>query len=166
MKKERLVSFTDAILAIIMTILILDLKEPSSLTLSGLWALRNSYFAYTLSFFWLGTMWVGLHNEWQYVKRISPAVVWCNLFLLFWTSFFPYVTKIVSEHFYNKTAQVMYGIAVILTTLCNLLLSFLIKKENDNKNLNQMIEYHLKWLWIENSGTSYCSYDLSACNDG
>ena len=64
MDKDRLIAFTDAILAIIMTILVLELKEPETLSLQGLWALKGSYYAYTLSFFWLGTMWIGLHNEW------------------------------------------------------------------------------------------------------
>ena len=69
MDKDRLIAFTDAILAIIMTILVLELQEPESLSLQGLWALKGSYSAYTLSFFWLGTMWIGLHNEWQDVKK-------------------------------------------------------------------------------------------------
>ncbi len=69
MDKDRLIAFTDAILAIIMTILVLELQEPETLSLQGLWALKGSYSAYTLSFFWLGTMWIGLHNEWQNVRK-------------------------------------------------------------------------------------------------
>lgn len=65
MNKERLVAFMDAVLAIIMTILILELKKPETATLKALWNLRVDFFAYTLSFFWLGTMWVNLHNETQ-----------------------------------------------------------------------------------------------------
>lgn len=71
MSKERTTAFTDAILAIIMTILVLDLIEPKTLNWAGIWAMRKSYFAYALSFFWLGTMWIGLHNEWEKVKVIS-----------------------------------------------------------------------------------------------
>ena len=61
MNKERLAAFMDAILAIIMTILILELKKPEAATIKALWNLRVDFFAYTLSFFWLGTMWVNLH---------------------------------------------------------------------------------------------------------
>lgn len=71
MSKERTTAFTDVILAIIMTILVLDLIEPKTLNWAGIWAMRESYFAYALSFFWLGTMWIGLHNEWEKVKVIS-----------------------------------------------------------------------------------------------
>lgn len=58
MSKERLVAFTDVVLAIIMTILVLELERPSELTWSALWELKTNFFAYTISFFWLGTMWV------------------------------------------------------------------------------------------------------------
>ena len=75
MNKERLAAFMDAILAIIMTILILELKKPETATLKALWNLRVNFFAYTLSFFWLGTMWVNLHNEWYKIKYITPLIV-------------------------------------------------------------------------------------------
>lgn len=68
MGKDRLIAFTDAVLAIVMTILVLELNKPDSISFSGFWALRENFFAYTLSFFWLGTMWVNLHNEWYHVK--------------------------------------------------------------------------------------------------
>ncbi|MDD6383809.1 MAG: TMEM175 family protein [Streptococcus hyointestinalis] len=71
MEKERLGAFMDAVLAIIMTILVLDLKELRTFDLQGLWELRESFFAYTLSFFWLGTMWINLHREYSAVEKIS-----------------------------------------------------------------------------------------------
>ncbi len=69
MNKDRLIAFTDAILAIIMTILVLELQEPESFNLQGLWALKGSYSAYTLSFFWLETMWIGLHMNGRTWKK-------------------------------------------------------------------------------------------------
>lgn len=61
LNKERLVALIDAVLAIIMTLLILNLQKPAEPTLAGFWALRNSYFSYTLSFFWLGILWLSLN---------------------------------------------------------------------------------------------------------
>lgn len=58
MKKDRVAAFTDAVLAIIMTILVLELEKPSTINLRTFWELRHSFFSYTLSFFWLGSMWV------------------------------------------------------------------------------------------------------------
>ena len=85
MNKERLAAFMDAVLAIIMTILILELKKPEMASLKALWNLRIDFFAYTISFFWLGTMWVNLHNEWYKIKYITPlnCLGKCSATLLF-----------------------------------------------------------------------------------
>ncbi len=69
MNKERLAAFTDAVLAIIMTILVLELEKPKHVSLAGLWDLRANFFAYTLSFFWLGLMWSTHHSNWHKVKK-------------------------------------------------------------------------------------------------
>lgn len=87
MEKERLVAFTDAVLAIIMTILVLELAKPSEPTLEAFWALRENFFAYFLSFFWLGSLWIALNGIWEKVKQISNGVIWWNLLLLFLASF-------------------------------------------------------------------------------
>lgn len=119
MKKERLIAFTDAVLAIIMTILVLELEKPKAPTVAAIWALRQSYFAYALSFFWLGSLWVALNSLWERVTRISTAVIWWNLALLFFASFMPYATGLVSTYFTSQATQAFYGIIVIVTTLCN-----------------------------------------------
>ena len=88
MTKERLAAFTDAILAIIMTILVLELKKPNPISWENLWQLRMNFFAYTISFFWLGAMWVLLHRNWYDIKSISNKTVWQSLLMLFFSSFF------------------------------------------------------------------------------
>ncbi|WP_251717630.1 TMEM175 family protein [Lactobacillus agrestimuris] len=149
MNKERTTAFTDAILAIIMTILVLELKEPEQLSFSGLWALRESYFSYALSFFWLGTMWIGIHNEWQHVKSISGSTLWANLIMLFWASFFPYTTKIVSANFDNKTAQIMYGSIAALTTLSNIWMSHTLTNISANEKIRAKSIFRQRWLSID-----------------
>lgn len=119
MKKERLVAFTDAVLAIIMTILVLELERPSEPTVAAFWALRQNYFAYTLSFFWLGSLWMGMNSVWDKAEFINNKIVGWTLILLFFASFIPYATDLVSQHFYNHTMQGFYGIIVILMTLVN-----------------------------------------------
>ncbi|KRO18432.1 TMEM175 family protein [Lacticaseibacillus saniviri] len=123
MNQERLTTFEDAILAIIMTILVLDLKLPETPTLAGLWQLHASFFAYTLSFFWIGLMWVSHHNNWRHVKTINGTTVMLTLVLLFFTSLFPYTTSFVSENFNNSVAQAFYGLIIIIISLCNVALS-------------------------------------------
>ncbi|PRO77489.1 hypothetical protein C6Y10_15895, partial [Lactiplantibacillus pentosus] len=71
----------DAVLAIIMTILVLELEKPAQVTLAGLWALRANFFAYTLSFFWLGLMWTTHHNNWHLVKKVTNHTVMYSLLM-------------------------------------------------------------------------------------
>ena len=92
MSKERLIAFTDAVLAIIMTILVLELERPDQISWQALWDLRTNFFAYTISFFWLGTMWVNLHRSWDVIDKINTNLVWSSIVLLFFSSFVPYTT--------------------------------------------------------------------------
>lgn len=123
MNKERLAAFMDAVLAIIMTILVLELPQPETVTVEGIWALRSTYLCYILSFFWLGTMWVHLHNEWDQIRVISKSVVWLGLVLLFVSSWIPYSISVVNIDPNNKLGQALYGMSVLLVTFANLLLS-------------------------------------------
>ncbi len=123
MSKERLVAFTDAVLAIVITILVLELDKPTQVTWAGIFALRENYFAYTTSFFWIGLMWLSHHNGWQEVKKINSSIVILSLVMLFFTSFFPYTTSIMASHFNNSVAQALYGINVILVTFSNISIS-------------------------------------------
>ena len=119
MSKERLIAFTDAVLAIIMTILVLELKRQDHISWQALWDLRAYFFAYTISFFWLGTLWVNLHRSWDVVDKINNNLVWSSIVLLFFLSFFPYTTALVSADFNNSVAQTIYGVIVLLVSACN-----------------------------------------------
>ena len=82
MKKDRLIVLTDAVLAIIMTILVLELEKPTTPSLEAFWDLRQNFFACFLSFFWLGSLWMALNTLWEKVEKISSEIIWWNLFLL------------------------------------------------------------------------------------
>ena len=123
MEKDRLAAFMDAVLAIIMTILVLELPKPDVVSFAGIYALRNTYFCYALSFFWLGTMWIGIHNEWHYVQKINTATVWWGLILLFTSSWIPYSISVVALDANNVTGQVMYGVSILLVTFAYVVLS-------------------------------------------
>ena len=150
MNKERLAAFMDAILAIIMTILILELKKPEAATIKALWNLRVDFFAYTLSFFWLGTMWVNLHNEWHKIKYITPSIVWVNVVILFFSSFFPYVTSFVTSYYNSSVAQGFYGIIVLAVTFCNIISLYLIEKVNKHdKELQESLKTMIRWIKVD-----------------
>ena len=150
MNKERLAAFMDAVLAIIMTILILELKKPETATLKALWNLRVNFFAYTISFFWLGTMWINLHNEWHKIKYITTSIILTNVVLLFFSSFFPYVTSFVTSYYNSSVAQGFYGIIVLVVTFCNIISGHLIGKANRNDEKSQeSLKIRMRWLSID-----------------
>lgn len=130
MTKERLVAFTDAILAIIMTILVLELAKPSEPTWAALWELKFNLLAYAVSFLWLGAMWINLHNIWHDVTTINNKVLWANIAMLFFASLIPYVTSFASDYFHEVMAQMLYWVVVILVSLSNVLLGAVLEKAN------------------------------------
>lgn len=152
MNKERLAAFADAVLAIIITILVLELKEPESLTLRGFFNLWPNYMAYTISFFWLGAMWINMHNEWYSVKKISTGTLWSTLLVLFFSSLFPYATNIVAAHYNNNVAQTFYGIIVLLITFANLNMYASIAKADAHESLGKWIKRHRRGWMVPDIG--------------
>ncbi len=130
MSKERLSAFTDAILAIIMTILGMELKKPEAADWASLLALKSDFFSYAVSFFWLGAMWVNIHNQWSKVEKIDNRVLWWSIIMLFFASFFPYVTSFVSDHFTSLFAQMLYSVVVICVSLSNMALGRAVARAN------------------------------------
>jgi len=150
MKKDRVAAFTDAVLAIIMTILVLELEKPSALTISAFWDLRHSFFSYALSFFWLGSMWIIIHNEWENVEKINAGTLWVTLILLFFCSVIPYATDLVSNDFTSRIAQGLYGFFVMGVTLSNIALSNILQKANKDSGVPEGIMRKRKTLlWID-----------------
>ena len=150
MKKDRVAAFTDVVLAIIMTILVLELEKPTVLSLSALWDLRYSFFSYTLSFFWLGSMWVNIHNEWENIDRINARTLWVTLLLLFFCSVIPYATDLVSRNFDNKIAQGFYGVFVMFVTVANIGLSHVLESCNNTHQIPaEIMKKRRNLLWID-----------------
>ena len=112
----------DAVIAIVMTILVLELEKPAEPTLEAFWDLRIHFAAYALSFLWLAAMWTSLHNAWHVADQITNRTMWLSMGLLFFSSLFPYATSLVSNYFTSKVVQGFYGIVVILTTIMMILI--------------------------------------------
>lgn len=138
MTKDRLAAFTDAILAIIMTILVLELKRPDAPTWEALWAVHTDFFSYVVSFFWLGAMWINIHNQWHGVEKINNRILWWSIIMLFFASIIPYVTAFVGDNFESLFAQLMYSIVVIGVSISNLFLGAEVAKANPQ---NEVISY-------------------------
>ena len=146
MGKERLVAFIDAVIAIIMTILVLKLEKPRTFDLQGLWELRTNFFAYGLFFFWLGAMWTNFHSSSQVVEKISQKTVWTAIIMLFFSSFFPYTTNLVASNFNNATMQVFYGVIVLLISFSVLWYYHTLVEVNQTAEIEQLNISRLHWM--------------------
>ena len=146
MGQERLSAFIDAVIAIIMTILVLELDKPKTLDWQGLWELRENFFAYALSFFWLGAMWVNLHAYSHRTEKITQKTVWAAMVMLFFASLFPYATNLIAMDFYNATVQVFYGIIVLLITAATLVFYRTVSEVNPSEEFRQMSETRSRWI--------------------
>lgn len=119
MSKDRFVAFFDAIMAIIMTIVVLEFVIPSGTNWSDLDTLGYQIFAYAISFFWLGGMWINIHNIWHNVDIIDRSVLWTNIAMLFFSSMIPFLVVYVGRNINEIVPEVLYGIDVLCITVLN-----------------------------------------------
>lgn len=130
MNKDRLAAFNDAVLAIVMTIIVLGFEVPSPLTLQALAGMWRDALAYAISFFWLGAMWINQHNSWQRIEVVGKRTIWADLVMLFFSSLFPLTTNMVAANFWSSVAQGAYGVVVLLVTAANVILYRMLAHDN------------------------------------
>ncbi len=123
MKKERLEAFSDGVLAIIITIMVLGLKVPKDVTLEALLPLSSSLFCYLISFIFLGIYWTNHHHLFQAINRVDGRVLWANLHLLFWLSLIPFVTAWVGENGFAPVPTALYGVIFLLAAIAYFVLT-------------------------------------------
>jgi len=112
MSKGRLEAFSDGVLAIILTIMVLELKVPEEGTLSALQPLIPKFLSYILSFIFLGIYWNNHHHLWQAAKNVNGPILWANLHLLFWLSLIPFVTGWMGENNFSTIPVAFYGVVL------------------------------------------------------
>jgi uncharacterized membrane protein len=117
MHKGRLEAFSDGVLAIIITIMVLELKVPHGADLGALQPLLPVLLSYVLSFIYVGIYWNNHHHLFQAVKRVNGSVLWANLHLLFWLSLLPFVTGWMGENHFVLWTIVAYGAVLILAAV-------------------------------------------------
>jgi uncharacterized membrane protein len=115
MGKGRLEAFTDGVIAIVITIMVLELKLPEGRDLSGLLAAAPSFFVYALSFVNVGIYWNNHHHMLHATRQINGLVLWANLFLLFWLSLVPFVIRWIGEAGIAPLPAAGYGIVMLLS---------------------------------------------------
>ena len=130
MSKTRLEAFTDAVVAIVMTILVLELQTPESASFGGLWELRMQFFTYLVSFATLAIYWNNHHHLFQASTRVSGKVLWWNVALIFCLSLIPFTTAWMSEHASGRAPELLYGSVILATNLTWLCLARVLVQVN------------------------------------
>ncbi len=117
MTTNRLEAFYDAIIAIIVTVLVLELPQPATASIQSILALKTSYFAYLISFLVCTNLWQYHHIIYNHVERINAKIIWQNILLLLIISLLPYLTTFVANNPFSLLAEVLYGSDFIIVNI-------------------------------------------------
>ncbi len=117
MEKERLVAFSDGVIAIIITIMVLELKVPHDASLSALAAVTPLFLSYVLSFVYVAIYWNNHHHFFQMVRHVDGLVLWANMHLLFWMSLVPFATGWMGENNFAPIPTAVYGVSLLMPAL-------------------------------------------------
>jgi uncharacterized membrane protein len=135
MSKDRLEAFSDGVIAILITIMVLELHVPEGGTWSDLHAVLPVLLAYVLSFVYLGIYWNNHHHMLAVVDRVSGVTLWANLHLLFWLSLVPFVTGWMSENDFPSAPTATYGIVLLAAALAYYLLQMSLLRAGGQNSL-------------------------------
>src|SRR6188768_2985992 len=114
MVKSRLEAFSDGVIAIIITIMVLELKVPHGESLDALAPLIPVFLSYVLSFVYVGIYWNNHHHMLHAVRNVTGAILWANLHLLFWLSLFPFATGWMGENHFAAAPSALYGFVLLM----------------------------------------------------
>ena len=121
--KNRLEAFSDGVIAIIITIMVLELKVPHDAELSALLALYPVFISYVLSFIYVGIYWNNHHHLLHAAQRVDGRVLWANLHLLFWLSLFPFASGWMGENHFAATPVALYGFVLLMAAIAYFILA-------------------------------------------
>ncbi|MBI2734584.1 MAG: DUF1211 domain-containing protein [Aquabacterium sp.] len=145
MHKTRLEAFSDGVMAIIITIMVLELKVPHGESLDALKPLLPVFFSYVLSFIYVGIYWNNHHHMLHATRQVSGGVLWANLHLLFWLSLLPFVTGWMGENHFAALPTALYGGVLLMAGVAYWLLArAIIKTEGPDSLLAKALGRDLK----------------------
>jgi uncharacterized membrane protein len=117
MGKGRLEAFSDGVIAIIITIMVLEMKVPHGENVQALRPLLPTFLSYLLSFVYVGIYWNNHHHMLHATGKVTGPVLWANLHLLFWLSLFPFVTGWMGENHFAKAPSALYGFVLLMAAI-------------------------------------------------
>ena len=122
MGKSRLEAFSDGVIAILITIMVLELKVPRGVTFAALAPVLPVFLSYVLSFIYLGIYWNNHHHMLHTVRRVTGPILWANLHLLFWLSLIPFTTAWMGENHFAPAPSALYGAVLLMAAIAYWLL--------------------------------------------
>ncbi len=146
MTKGRLEAFSDGVLAIIITIMVLEIKVPhGDHEFKALIPLLPIFFSYLLSFIYLAIYWNNHHHLLHSTNKINGGIMWANMHLLFWLSLLPFVTGWMGENDFAPTTLFLYGIVLLMSATAYFILqNLIVKKNGNNSRLSEAIGKDIK----------------------
>jgi uncharacterized membrane protein len=135
MGKGRLEAFSDGVIAIIITIMVLELKVPHAADFAALRPLLPVFLSYILSFIYLGIYWNNHHHMLHATQRVDGGVLWANLHLLFWLSLVPFVTGWMGENHFAALPTAMYGVVLLMAAIAYYILQLRIVRCNGRESV-------------------------------
>ncbi len=135
MNKNRLEAFSDGVLAIIITIMVLELKVPHGVDAAALKPLVPVFLSYVLSFIYVGIYWNNHHHLLHTTKHVSGSILWANLHLLFWLSLFPFTTGWMGENHVAPLPAAVYGLVLLMAAVAYYLLQWAIMARQGGDSL-------------------------------
>jgi uncharacterized membrane protein len=133
--KTRVEAFSDGVIAIIITIMVLELKVPHSTDIKEMKPLLPIFLSYVLSFIYIGIYWNNHHHMLHVVRSVDGKALWANLHLLFWLSLIPFVTEWMGENHFAKWPVIFYGVVLIMNGIAYTILARVLIKHQGKESL-------------------------------
>ena len=145
MEKERLLAFSDGVIAVIITIMVLELKPPRDASLGALAAVAPPFLSYVLSFVYIAIYWNNHHHMFHLVRRVSGGILWANMHLLFWLSLIPFATDWMGENHFTRVPTIVYGVALLMPAIAYYVLQrVIIRHQGSDSSLARALGRDLK----------------------
>jgi uncharacterized membrane protein len=141
MQKTRMEAFSDGVIAIIITIMVLEMKAPEGTEWANVKPLLPKFVSYGLSFLFVAIYWINHHHLIHTVKNVTPSILWANINLLFWLSLIPFATAWMGENHFERITVVVYAVLALLCGVAfNILQTTIVRSHKNQKQLQDIIK--------------------------
>jgi uncharacterized membrane protein len=145
MNRDRLTAFTDGVLAVIITVMVLEMRPPHSASFADLAKVYPVFLSYVLSFVYIAIYWNNHHHFFHLVRRVDGAILWANMHLLFWLSVVPFATAWMGENDFAAAPTALYGLALLAPAIAwYVMQSVIIRRQGPDSPLGRALGRDLK----------------------